>query len=87
MTDIKSLLEDFCLTTAEIIYHLPDHPHILQSYIWQDYDRYPDFPKLYRFLSFWSRSLDGQLHSVHISVAGHLIFPKYSFAKDEFYIN
>ncbi|ABA05371.1 conserved hypothetical protein [Nitrobacter winogradskyi Nb-255] len=32
------------LTTAEIHYHLPDHPAVLQLYVWQDYDTAPDFP-------------------------------------------
>ena len=25
------------LTTAEILYHLPDHPELLQIYLWQDH--------------------------------------------------
>jgi len=52
------------LTTAEIFYRLPDFPGILQSYIWQEYDQAPDFPKLFEFLDFWKISLDGKLHSV-----------------------
>ena len=31
-------LRGYRLTTAEIIYHLPDHPALLQSFIWQDLD-------------------------------------------------
>jgi uncharacterized protein Usg len=34
-------LEGFSLTTAEILYRLPDYPRLLQSYIWQDYDVRP----------------------------------------------
>jgi uncharacterized protein Usg len=60
---------DYRLTTAEILYHLPDHPGLLQSYIWQDYDIAPRFPALHRFLDFWSRELDGKLHSVRIAPA------------------
>lgn len=60
-------LKDYRLTTAEILYHLPDHPQILQSYVWQDYDLAPDFPTLRRFLDFWRRSLDGKLHSVKVA--------------------
>src|SRR5690606_40209130 len=32
-------LQGYGLTTAEIHYHLPDHPAFLQLYVWQDYDR------------------------------------------------
>ena len=59
-------LEGYGLTTAEILYRLPDHPAILQSYIWQEYDLCPDFPELRRFLDFWSHQLDGVLHSVRV---------------------
>ena len=41
------------LTTAEILYHLPDHPHVLQSFVWQQMDLAPDFPALHRFLTHW----------------------------------
>lgn len=75
MGQILSLLEDFRLTTVEIIYHLPDHPDILQSFIWQDYDLPPHFPKLVHFLEFWSQNLEGPLHSVHVANAAHLSIP------------
>ncbi len=67
--DFRRQLEGFGLTTAHILYHLPDHPTLLQSYIWQDYDQWPEFPTLQRFLGFWRRSLDGGLHSVTVAHA------------------
>lgn len=67
MSALMLQLKDHRLTTAEILYHMPDHPHLLQSYIWQDYDIAPEFPQLRRFLDFWSRSLDGKLHSVKVA--------------------
>ena len=69
MSHIRSLLEDFRLTTAEVIYGLPDYPSVLQSFIWQDYDLPPNLPKLMRFLEFWSQSIEGKLHSVHVMCA------------------
>jgi uncharacterized protein Usg len=60
-------LNRYRLTTAEIVYHLPDHPSLLQSYTWQDYDLTPDYPVLRRFLDFWRRSLEGKLHSVTVA--------------------
>jgi uncharacterized protein Usg len=65
----KQQLRDYRLTTAEIIYHLPDHPDLLQSFIWQRLDVAPDFPELRRFLEFWSRNIEGKLHSVKIGQA------------------
>lgn len=62
-------LEGFSLTTAEILYRLPDHPSLLQSYLWQDYDLAPKFPKLRDFLGFWQQTLDGPLHRIRIAHA------------------
>ncbi len=62
-------LKGYRLTTAEILYHMPDHPQILQSYIWQELDIAPAFPMLHKFLDFWHRELDGQLHSVRVASA------------------
>ena len=64
--DFVRQLEGFSLTTAEILYRLPDHPLLLQSYVWQDYDLAPQFPALMKFLAFWREKLDGPLHSVRI---------------------
>jgi len=60
-------LKGYSLTTAEILYRMPDHPTLLQSYVWQDYDLHPRFPKLVKFLDFWSKNLDGKLYQVRIA--------------------
>ena len=62
-------LHDYRLTTAEILYRLPDHPAVLQTYVWQDLDIAPRFPVLGRFLSFWQREIEGKLHSVRVASA------------------
>jgi uncharacterized protein Usg len=60
-------LRDYRLTTAEILYHMPDHPDLLQTYIWQALDLAPRFPELHKFLTFWQQNLDGKLHSVRVA--------------------
>lgn len=65
--DFRAQLAGFSLTTAEIIYRLPDYPALVQSYIWQDYDLAPRFPKLKTFLDFWSAKLDGKLFKVTVA--------------------
>lgn len=62
-------LQDYRLTTAEILYHLPDHPNLLQSFIWQDLDIAPRYPVLHKFLDFWKREIEGNLHSVRVGSA------------------
>jgi uncharacterized protein Usg len=72
MADFERQFTDhYRLTTAQILYHLPDHPSFLQEFIWQDYDLAPKFPQLRGFLGFWVREIEGKLHSVY--VASHKI--------------
>jgi uncharacterized protein Usg len=65
--NFAAMLKGFSLTTAEILYRMPDHPSLIQSFIWQDYDLHPRFPKLVKFLDFWSSNLDGKLFRVSVA--------------------
>ena len=73
--DLELMLRDYRLTTAEILYHYPDHPVLLQSFVWQELDLAPKFPTLNKFLGFWNRELDGKIHSVKVMHA-ELITPQ-----------
>jgi uncharacterized protein Usg len=65
--DFQRQLGGYGLTTARILYRRPDHPWLLQTYVWQEYDLCPNFPELQGFLRFWQRSLEGILHSVTVA--------------------
>lgn len=65
--DFRRQLENYRLTTAEILYRLPDHPSLLQTYLWQDLDQIPSFPVLKRFLTYWERELEGKLYRVRVA--------------------
>ncbi|MGD8325888.1 MAG: protein usg [Sphingomonadales bacterium] len=65
--DFDLQLRGYHLTTAEILYHLPDHPHLLQSFTWQTLDQAPKFPRIHRFLDYWVVNIEGVLHSVRLS--------------------
>lgn len=69
MASLARQLQDYRLTTAKILYHMPDHPGLLQEFVWQELDLAPEFPTLRRFLDFWARQLDGKLHSVYVTSA------------------
>lgn len=66
-SDFARQLQGYALTTAEILYRLPDHPALIQTYIWQDLDLHPRFPKLRGFLEFWEANLDGPLYKVTVA--------------------
>ena len=82
-TDFLRQIEGFSLTTAEILYRLPDHPKLLQSYIWQDYDIAPRFPKLIDFLDFWESNLDGALYRVLVAHRRLIQPAEFSFVAGE----
>jgi uncharacterized protein Usg len=65
--DFLLQVQGYGLTTAEIHYRMPDHPLLLQLYIWQEYDVAPLFPSLQRFLDYWRSELEGALHSVRVA--------------------
>jgi uncharacterized protein Usg len=67
MSSLHLQLRNYRLTTAEILYHLPDHPSVLQSFVWQNIDLAPAFPVLHRFLDFWVGNIEGKLHSVRVA--------------------
>lgn len=80
MSDFKLQLRGYRLTTAEILYHLPDHPHVLQSFIWQQLDLAPEFPVLRKFLDFWAHNIEGKLHSVKVAHTPFLRAPGFRHA-------
>lgn len=73
MSDFEDSWNGYRLTTAEIFYHLPDHPLLLQSYIWQEFDIPPNYPRLQSFINFWLKEIEGKLHSVKVCVGGPLM--------------
>ena len=66
-SDLERQLSGYGLTTAHILYHIPDFESVLQTYVWQDYDLAPGFPEMQKFLDFWQANLDGPLHSVRFA--------------------
>ncbi|MEQ8227309.1 MAG: Usg family protein [Rhodospirillales bacterium] len=60
-------LKGYRLTTAEILYHLPDYPTVLQSFVLQKYDLAPRFPVIQGFLDYWEREIEARIHSVRLA--------------------
>jgi uncharacterized protein Usg len=85
--DFRKQLEGYGLTTAKILYRLPDYPRLLQTYVWQDYDLFPRFPQLSRFLDFWRRELEGPLYSVTVAHARLIRPSEIRAVSGEFYLN
>ncbi|NND49141.1 MAG: Usg family protein [Rhizobiales bacterium] len=80
MTKLERQLAGYRLTTAEIDYWRPDHPNLLQQFIWQQLDLAPEFPVLTKFLKFWDNELEGRLHRVTVASAGLLTPAQFRWA-------
>jgi len=80
-------IPDWRLTTAEILYHMPDHPGVLQTFVWQKVDHAPAFPELSRFLEFWRREIEGPLHSVRVASAALTRPAELHFANGQFVLH
>ena len=53
MSETEMMLKGYGLTTAEMFYHMPDYTHVLNTFVWQDYDLAPDHPRLFEFIDYW----------------------------------
>lgn len=67
-------LQGWRLATAEVLYYMPDHPALLQSFVWQTLDLAPQYPRIHRFLNFWRREIDAVIHSVRLA-SGETLAP------------
>lgn len=83
-SDLLLELQGYRLTTAEIIYRLPDFPELLQSFVWQSLDLAPDYPRLQAFLTFWQDHIEGDIHSVKVTQSDVIGISEFRNAKDEF---
>ena len=77
-------IPDWRLKTAEILYRPPDHPGVLQAFIWQKLGRAPAFPELSRFLEFWRREIEGPLHSVRVASSALISPAELRYADGQF---
>jgi uncharacterized protein Usg len=67
-------LRGWRLATAEVTYYMPDHPTLLQTFIWQTLDLAPSYPRIHKFLDFWRREIDAVIHSVQLA-SGETLAP------------
>ena len=71
------------LTTIKVIYFLPDYNSILQEFVFQQYDTLPEYPKLKKFIRFWRKNIEAEIHRVDFSS----MFSEYKFVETVLTIN
>ena len=78
--EFETQLKGGRLTTAEVLYYMPDHPKLLQSFLWQTLDVAPDYPRVHTFLDYWRKEIQAVIHSVRLSTVGVVTPARVRFA-------
>ena len=78
--EFETQLKGGRLTTAEVLYYMPDHPKLLQSFMWQTLDVAPDYPRVHTFLDYWRKEIQAVIHSVRLSTVGVVTPARVRFA-------
>lgn len=87
MSEFELRLRGYSLMTAEILYRMPDHPELLQTFLWQEFDLVPRLPVLNKFLRFWADNIEGRLHTVRVAARGLIAPTELKLAGGEFTLN
>jgi len=66
-SETELMLRGYGLTTAEMFYRMPDYTHVLNTFVWQEYDLAPDHARLFQFIEYWHDTIEGPLHSVRFT--------------------
>ena len=73
--EFEQRLRGATLLTAEVLYFMPDHPKLLQTFMWQTLDVAPKYPRLAQFLDYWRREIEAVIHSVRVAHGEPLAIP------------
>ena len=60
------ILHKWTVATVQVVYYIPDFPHIVNEFMWQTDDQRPNFPRIGRFLNYWDKNIDGPIKEVYI---------------------
>jgi uncharacterized protein Usg len=78
--EFETQLKGGRLTTAEVLYYMPDYPKLLQSFMWQTLDIAPEYPRVHSFLDYWRKEIQAVIHSVRLSTVGIVTPARVRFA-------
>lgn len=68
----QSPFHGFELVTTEVLYHMPDHPSVLNTFVWQTYDRPPTLPRVHAFIHHWQAEIEAKIAEIRIACASLL---------------
>lgn len=65
------------LTLIQVYYYMPDYPSVLNEFVWQTIDLYPRFPRMQRFLNYWSKNIDARINEIYLNYTDPYYGPNY----------
>lgn len=65
------------LTLIQIYYYMPDYPSVINEFMWQTIDLYPRFPRMKRFLDFWSQNIEARINQIYLTYSDPYYGPNY----------
>ena len=65
------------LTLIQIYYYMPDHPSVINEFVWQTIDIYPRFPRMKRFLDHWHQNIEAAINEIYLGYTDPYYGPNY----------
>lgn len=76
------ILNKIQIITIDILYWMPDHPHILQQFVWQTEDQIPEYLRAKKFLNYWKNNIDAKIHQICIAQNEKYLSQKFTSIDD-----
>ena len=59
-------IRKWTVASVQVVYYIPDYLNIVNEFIWQTEDQFPEYPRITRFLDYWDKNIDGPIKEVYI---------------------
>ena len=65
------------LTLIQVYYYMPDYPSVINEFTWQTIDLYPRFPRMNKFLTYWSENIEATINEIYLNYTDPFYGPNY----------
>lgn len=52
------------LVTLDVYYYMPKHVHLINEFLWQTDDVYPEFKRVNQFMRYWQNNINAVISEV-----------------------
>jgi len=69
------------LVTLDVYYYMPAHAHLINEFLWQTDDTYPNFKRVNMFMTFWRENINAVISEVVMAYCHSGKWTKVDFEK------